>query len=140
MPSETAILMIMLALRNTSGGVWGRFDHGRPGVGVTEWAIIVGATVLLVVVMCISSWRAKRQKSQFLHDSKSRMFAELADAHRLSRAERRLLKKLAASKGLGNAATLFVEPDYFDAEKLPVALKTAASEMRHMRRELFDNR
>jgi hypothetical protein len=134
---DNGMLMTLLAMRKASGGVWGRFDHGRPGVGVAEWAIIIGATVLLVLVMFVSSWRAKRQKAQFLHDSKARMFGELADAHRLNRANRRLLKKLAAGKGVGNASTLFVEPDYFELEKLPQALKDSARDCRQLRHELF---
>lgn len=137
MPSA-AITIALLALRNTSDGVWGRFDHGRPGVGVTEWAVIVGATVLLVVVMCVSSWRAKRQKAQFLTDSKSRMFGELAQAHRLGRAQRRLLKRLAAAQGVSDASHLFVEPAHFDVEKVPIKLKDSASELRQLRHELFE--
>jgi hypothetical protein len=136
MPSANAVWLCLVAARKGSG-VWGRFDHGRSGVGVAEWAIIIGATVLLVIVMWISSWRAKRHKTQFLHTSKSRMFGELAAAHRLDRASRRLLKKLAASKNLGDASTLFVEPKYFAAEKLPPALKGSASVIREIRQDLF---
>jgi hypothetical protein len=135
---DNTISLAMLAMRKSSGGVWGRFDHGRPGVGTTEWAVIVVATVLLVAVMCISSWRAKRQKAQFLHDSKSRMFGELADVHRLSRADRRLLRNLAAARDVGHAATLFVEPDYFEAEKLPGALQGSSGELRRLRQAIFE--
>lgn len=139
--SNAVITSLMLvAMRSTSDGVWGRFDHGKPGVGVTEWSIIIGATVLLVAVMCVSSWRAKRQKSQFLHDSKSRMFGELTDAHRLDRASRRLLKKLAAAKELRDASHLFIEPEHFEAEKLPPTLAASAGEFRRLRQGLFEER
>jgi hypothetical protein len=137
MPSADAIGLFLVAVRKGSG-VWGRFDHGRPGVGVTEWAIIIGATVLLVVVMCISTWRAKRHKAQFLHNSKSRMFSELAAAHRLDRANRRLLKQLAAANGVVDASTLFVAPEFFETAKVPPALKGSADEIRRLRHELFE--
>jgi hypothetical protein len=127
----------LLAARHDSGAVWGRFDHQRPGVGPAEWTIMIGATGLLVAVALYSYVRSKRQKKEFLRNSSPQMFAELCRAHRLGRANRRLLKTLGATRGTKNACTLFVEPEYFDGTKLPAALKSAASELHQLRSELF---
>ncbi len=56
---------ILLAEREDSGIVWGRFDHQRPGFGSAEWAVIVGASCLVLVVMIVTHWRAKRKRKSF---------------------------------------------------------------------------
>jgi hypothetical protein len=131
-------LLPLFALGENPRAVWGRFDHSKPGVGLAEWSVILGATFLVVVVMIVSRWRAKRQKAEFLSDSVTQMFSELSRAHRLDRTNRRLLKKLAAAHGAKSAATLFVEPEYFDASKLPPALVASAQELHQLRHKLFE--
>lgn len=138
MSGNSSTWRCLVAVRRDSGVVWGRFDHERPGFGTAEWAVMIGATCLLVVVAIVSYWRSKRQKIEFLRNSSSHMFGELSREHRLDRANRRLLKKLAAAQGAENASMLFVEPDCFDATKLPPALKPSASELRQLRHELFE--
>ena len=131
-------LLPLLAVRENSGIVWGRFDHGKPGVGLAEWSVILGATFLVVVVMIVSRWRAKRQKAEFLSNSSSQLFNELSRTHRLDHTNRKLMKKLAVAHGLKNAATLFVEPEYFDDAIRPQSLDTSAAELRHLRHKLFE--
>jgi hypothetical protein len=89
-------------------------------------------------VIAYSYWRSRRQKLEFLHNSAPRLFNEFARAHRLNRANRRVLKKLAAANGVEHAAALFVEPVYFDSNELPPALAAATDEIRQLRHELFD--
>jgi hypothetical protein len=128
----------MLAAKEESGAVWGRFDHARPGVGTPEWSLMIGATALLIIVITYSLWRSRREKLEFLSNSAPRMFNELSRAHRLDRAHKRLLKKLAAAQGHQNAAALFVEPEYFDKTKMPATLAGSTQQIRQLRHELFD--
>jgi hypothetical protein len=133
-----ATWQLLLATRDDSGVFWGRFDHQRAGFGATEWALIIGATFLLVVVASISYWRAKRQKAEFLSHNPSRLLAELCRAHRLSRSERWLMRRLASAQGLENGCAIFVEPEYFDSGKRPPMLEPLASELRQLRHKLFE--
>jgi hypothetical protein len=128
----------LVAVRPDSGIVWGRFDRQRPRFGSAELSVIIGATTLLVVVMIVSYWRSRRRKTEFLRNSSPQLFSELSAAHRLNRSNRHLIKRLAAANGQKNAAALFVEPNYFETEKLPVAEKVSLDDFRQLRHELFE--
>jgi hypothetical protein len=128
----------LVAVKSDSGIVWGRFDRQRPQFGSAELSVIVGATTLLVVVMVVSYWRSRRRKMEFLSNSSPQLFSELSAAHRLDRSNRRLIKRLAAASGQKNAAALFVEPNYFETEKLPPSEKISPDDFRQLRHELFD--
>jgi hypothetical protein len=128
----------MLAAKEESGAVWGRFDHAKPGFGTPEWSLMIGATALLFIVITYSLWRSRREKLEFLSNSAPRMFRELSRAHRLDGAHKRLLKKIAAAHGHQTAATLFVEPEYFDKTKMPASLSGASQQVRQLRHELFE--
>src|SRR3954464_9750707 len=95
----------LLAAREESRGVWGRFDHSRPGVGSAEWSVMIGAAALLIVTVSYSIWRSRRDKREFLSNSSPKLFRELSRAHRLDLAHRKVLKKLAAASGVKSAAT-----------------------------------
>lgn len=118
--------------------VWGRFDHGRASFGRTEMVLIAGATVLVVATWLISNWITRWRNATFMSNSAPKLFRELCRAHRLQMGDRRLLKKLAAARGIENAAELFVEPEHFEAAKLPQTLKSSAQELRELRHRLFD--
>jgi uncharacterized protein (TIGR03382 family) len=128
----------LVAVKSDSGIVWGRFDRQRPHFGSAELSVIIGATALLVVVMLVSYWRSRRRKMEFLSNSSPQLFSELSAAHRLDRANRRLIKSLAAAGGQKNAAALFVEPGYFETEKLPESEKISLDAFRQLRHELFE--
>jgi hypothetical protein len=128
----------LLAAREESRGVWGRFDHSRPGVGSADWSVMLGAAALLIVVVTYSIWRSRRDKREFLSNSSPKLFRELSRAHRLDRAHRKVMKKLAAASGAESAAVLFVEPEHFDNHKLPAQLASSAPRLRQLKHALFD--
>lgn len=129
-------LVPFTATLDQAGGVWGRFDHQRPVFGAHELIILVSVAALLAGALF---WEAikRRREREFWFNSNSRLFAEMCHAHRLDRSSRRLLKQLAASRGLKNPAELFVEPDHFDTTNLPLELKPRAPGVRQLRHELF---
>jgi hypothetical protein len=108
-----------------------------PDIGVYELLIISSLTLLVVIAIV---WRtaSQRRRRDFEYNSPPRLFSELCRAHKLTWSNRRLLKQLAAARDLKCAATLFVEPDYFDLTNLPSELKPAAHELRQLRHKLFD--
>jgi hypothetical protein len=108
-----------------------------PDIGPYELLILSIVTLLVVTTIV---WRtvSRRRRRDFEYNSPPRLFSALCRAHKLTWSNRRLLKHLAAARDLKCAATLFVEPDYFDLANLPPELKPAAHELRQLRHKLFD--
>jgi hypothetical protein len=104
----------------------------------TEWTILVSLAVVLALGLLISHWISRRRQKEFWCDSSSQLFRELCRAHRLDRDNRRLMQKLASTRGVESASELFVEPDHFDATNLPKVLDSSANDLRQLRRELFE--
>ncbi len=100
--------------------------------------LILAAVTLLVIVTIAWQTISRRRRRDFEYDSPPRLFADLCRAHKLNWSNRRLLKHLAAARGLKCPATLFVEPEYFDMTNVPSALKASATELRWLRHKLFD--
>jgi hypothetical protein len=118
--------------------VWGRFDHGRPTDAANEMLLLAAMAVLLAVVLAAWLRASRRPKRRFLTSSSRQLFRELSRAHELSFSKRRLLKRLAAARGVASPALLFVEPNYFDASTLPSGLQPAAKDLQRLRQLLFD--
>lgn len=129
--------MPLLATWQESEGIWGRFDHQRPTLGVNE-LIILGVVIAAIVGTLIWQLIAGRRLHDFRCNSASRLFGELCRVHRLGRTSRKLLKQLAVARSLKSADLLFVEPEYFDLTNIPPALKSSANELRQLRHRLFD--
>jgi hypothetical protein len=136
-PSDANWLQL-LATWHDSAGIWGRFDHQRQSFGAHEMLTFGYGVISLLVIIFIWYAFVRHRKQDFQCNSDWRLFGELCRAHRLDRSKRRLLKRLAAVRGLKTAASLFVEPSYFDIAGLPPVLKSAASEYRQLCRQLFD--
>jgi len=119
---------------STDGQVWGRFDHGRPAYDSGQLLTILTLAVLAVTIGLL----LVRMRSNFQTESKRGLFSELCRAHGLNGSSRRLLRRLAATRGLRDAATLFVEPRYFESNELPDALQKVQAELQHMRERIFE--
>ena len=100
--------------------------------------LILGTVTLIVILAVIWQPVSRRRRKDFDYDSPPRLFSDLCRAHRLSWANRRLLKQLATARGLASPAVLFVEPEYFDMTNVPAALKGNVAELRTLRHTLFD--
>jgi hypothetical protein len=129
--------LVLLASGQMEHRVWGRFDHQKPSFGTEHFIAVVGLVALLLLVAMAVRIYSQRSKRTFRFDSSARMFRELCAAHRLNRASRRLLQRLAAARGMKDAAHLFVEPSHFDVQDLSPDWKTSAAEVRHLRSRLF---
>jgi hypothetical protein len=129
---------LLFASRQEMHRVWGRFDNERPGISSSQWMILIGVVVLVLLAGMV--WRIAKQRSArtFSSDSCAKLFRELCAAHGFRRASRRLLKRLAEARGVSNPAMLFIEPQHFDATSLPVELKSSSKELRQIGEMLFD--
>ena len=125
----------LLAVQDYSGE-WERLGR-LLDFGPYELLILVAVT-LLVIVTIVWQIISRRRRRDFDYDRPPRLFADLCRAHKLNWSNRRLLKHLAAARGLKCPSTLFVEPEYFDMTNVPVALKPSAGELRQLRHKLFE--
>jgi hypothetical protein len=132
-----ASVWTLLAARVDTHRVWGRFDHEEPGFSTNHLVVLVGIVLVLGIIAVVKRILERRATRTFTSDSSTKLFHELCAAHGLRRAARKLLKRLAEARGLKNAATLFVEPQYFDAGTLPMEWQSHASELRRLSLRLF---
>jgi hypothetical protein len=134
---SAAICPQLLATWQESTGIWGRFD-GQPATFSTFELVVLSAVALLLIGTLGWQLLPSRRRRDFRLNSPTRLFGELCRAHHLDRATRRLLKRLAAARGLKSPNVLFVEPDYFDVTNIPAALTVSTVELRRLRHKLFD--
>ncbi|MEX2309403.1 MAG: hypothetical protein WD738_17520 [Pirellulales bacterium] len=137
MTHATIHVLCLLAARQDLHRVWGRFDHQRPGDATDQMIIIAGLSALVALVLLIWLRGARPAHRHFEANSPRRLFHELCHAHGLRFSSRRLLKRLAAARGLAGPALLFIEPKYFDPSSLPPSLKPAANDLQRLRHQLF---
>jgi hypothetical protein len=126
----------LLSARQDEFRVWGRFDHGRTTFG-PEQMLLSGGIVLIVAAVLVWNRFTRRAQRTFTCNSSSRLFRELCRVHRLNGAARRLLKSLAAARGLENPALVFVKPECFEPADLPPQLAASAAELRQLFQRLF---
>ncbi len=131
-------LPLLLAARMDLPRVWGRFDHQRPSFDWSQLLLIAGASALAIAAVVVWHRLTGRSSKNFSLNSPARFFNELSSAHGLRRSSRRLLKRLAAARGLPNPTMLFVEPKHFDSANLPDDLKPSADEVGQLRNRLFE--
>jgi hypothetical protein len=100
--------------------------------------LILTAVTLLVIVTITWQVLSRRRLHDFAYNRPAHLFADLCRAHKLNWSNRRLLKHLAAARGLKCPTTMFVEPEYFDMTNVPATLKPSAVELRQLRHKIFD--
>jgi hypothetical protein len=96
-------------------------------------AIIVTISVTLILVGRYFR-RFERLKS---YDSPPELFRELCRVHRIDWADRRLLKRLASEWEMTSPALLFIEPERFNAARLPEHWQENSRQLEELRHRLF---
>ena len=135
--TQNILTVFLLAVQRELPRVWGRFDHQHPADGMDQ-LILVGAITALVALIIVVLFRDSRgQPRHFVSTNAGQLFRELCRAHGIDRANRRLLKRLAAARGLASPALVFVEPKHFDPSDLPANLQSSASDFERLRSQLF---
>ena len=112
--------------RNSTGS----YDYNLLGV----LALLAGIGIGLFLLHRF----ARRRENAKSYDSPPELFRELCRAHRLDRADRRLLKRLAAAWGLASPAYLFIEPDYFETAGLSAEWEEDSRRVAGLRARLFE--
>jgi hypothetical protein len=100
------------------------------------WTIFI---VMAVAVAVVVLWQvfASRAYGRLPSNSPRALFRELSRAQGLDLAARRLLKRLAAARGVSPPVLLFVQPERFSTSDLPEELSEHAVEINRLEQRLF---
>lgn len=114
---------------------------GFRSVGYEDKAFetLIAATIIIsisVTLLLIGRYfrRFERLKS---YDSPPELFRELCRVHRIDWLDRRLLKRLAAEWEMTSPALLFIEPERFNAARLPEHWREKSHRLEELRQRLF---
>ena len=109
----------------------GDWAFGWDSVGIIA---AVSAAVVLVLWLVSRYYAAREKKSK--HSPWS-LWKELADAHGLNPRERQLVSRLARQLRLAQPAALFVEPSFWEADRLGPSWVACGPELEKLRKRLF---
>ena len=130
-------LFVLLADRSK----WERLGDGLHGenakLGINELlalvALVAGA---LLFVSLLHAFVSRQERKRSYHHPK-RLFGELCTAHRISKQDRLLLKRLADCWKFNQPAMLFVKPDKFDRDIVKNPSSKDAESIERLRCRLF---
>jgi hypothetical protein len=100
------------------------------------WILLIGTAVLAVGIL-LWHFVSCRRGGTLRPNTPNRLFRELCRAHGVNRCERRMLKRLAAARGVAPPTLLFVRPDCFTTSDLPSDLGQQAAEVTRLEKTLF---
>jgi hypothetical protein len=117
----------------------GKPNAPRPGDWTFGWASVAmlaaASLAIIVVAWLISRSFAVRQRR--IGNSPSRLFKDLCLAHNLTNRERQMLGRMAQQFRLQQPAALFVEPAWWEAERLGTSWSRRMPEVERLRKRLF---
>ena len=100
--------------------------------------LVTGALLAICIGLLFAGRYARRFENLKSYDSPPELFRELCRAHGLNWSTRRLLKRLATEWKLSSPALLFVEPERFNAARLPAQWHDEAERLEHLHKQLFE--
>ena len=116
-----------------------RANNPRPGDWSFGWGtvgIIAAASAGIVMVIWLIMLGLKLRARRTTH-SPWELFGELCAAHRLAHGERSLLKSLARDLKLEQPGVLFVEPGWWESQRLPPSMVRHVAALEKVRKRLF---
>lgn len=125
---DSILLLAQLKAKQPRPGDWA-FGWGTVGLIAAAATAIILLTWLVMVLVRYRAQRTGHSPWQLFHD--------LAAAHGLSYSERTLVRQLARDLQLDQPAVLFVEPAWWDRDRLPTALQSHAPLLDKLRKRLF---
>jgi hypothetical protein len=126
----------LLAVRRQ--GMAGGFRGENNNVDVSQMLLfLAGMAAVVAALFLVDRWIRRRSRFK-MYESPAELFRQLCRMHELGRPECQQLKQLAAHWQLALPAMLFVEPDYFRAEKLPPDWHDRMPQIEQLHRKLFE--
>jgi hypothetical protein len=117
----------------------GKANAPRPGdwaFGWTSVAMLAAASLAIIVVAWLIS-RCFTVRQRRISNSPWRLFKDLCLAHNLSNRERQMLARMVQQFRLQQPAALFVEPAWWEAERLGPSWSRRLPEVERLRKRLF---
>lgn len=111
----------------------GEYSHSLAGRIVADF-LILSILAVLFTSLTYLIWRQLRERRANLPQG---LFAELCAAHGLSKAEQRLLRRLAKRQTLTDPLPLFIEPRYFETCDKFADLRDQKALLAQLRQRLF---
>jgi hypothetical protein len=110
-------------------------DHSKlaPGLIVASLAVLA----VVVVFLWLLARLMNRQEGRRLFNSPKQLFRSLCRAHDLSRSDRRLLVQIGRVRRVAQPASLFLEPEQFDAALEQPAFHGQEKALKKLRDRLF---
>ena len=115
-----------------------RFSGKHAELNVSDILTLLGLVACLALILLMLHRFSGGSGGRLGGNSRARLFGELCRAHGLGFAARRLLKRLAASRGLESPAMVFVAPGCFNTVDLATELKPSLNEVERLRARLFN--
>lgn len=113
-----------------------RNDGGWIHSPISDWLLLMSIVAIIGFAIWLLLRRASLLQRLWQH-SPRRLFGQLCRAHRLDWTQRRLLRRLAKSQGMDQAARLFLEPDRFSSAAAMPELQPLRDRIENLRRKLF---
>jgi hypothetical protein len=117
---------------------------GQPSASPSAWnlqaAIVVGAIAFLLAVLSAVCWLVSRwlkARDEKTVNSPWGLFHELCAAQGLNHRERQWLSRLARQQGLDQPAALFVEPAWWEPDRLGPTWESVLPQLHELRNRLF---
>jgi len=102
-----------------------------------ETLLVTGIIIAISLTLLLVGRHFRRFERLKSYDSPPELFRELCRVHRLDWSSRRLLKRLAAEWEMTSPALLFIEPERFNAARLPADWQSNAEQLNQIRQQLF---
>jgi hypothetical protein len=114
-------------------------NQPKPGDWSFGW-LSVGLIAAVAVGIVLTIWLVKvwlGQRSRRSSHSPWQLFQDLCTAHHLTATEKHLARQLAKELRLEQPAVLFIEPSWWENERLPLGLTRHLSVLDKLRKRLF---
>ena len=105
-------------------------------VGWEAAGIVIGAAVTIIGLAWLAM-RFLRSRQKKISHCPWRLFKDLCAAHELNYRDRQLLTQLARQHRLQQPAVLFVEPAWWDTDRLGAAWQRSLGEVQALQERLF---
>ena len=103
-----------------------------------ETLVVTGVLIAICLTLLLIGRHFRRFERLKSYNSTPELFRELCRVHRLDWSSRRLLRRLAAEWEMTSPALLFIEPERFNAARLPEDWQQNAQQLERIRRQLFE--
>ena len=125
---------LLLAETNANAPRPGDWRFGWVSVGILAG---IALSIILAAWLTMSLIKVRQKR---IGNSPWRLFKDLVAAHELNHRERNLLTRLAHHFRLEQPAALFVEPAWWEAERLGPSWARRSADLEKLRRRLFAGR